>query len=131
MSRKNNQKRIENSPYKPLIEAAGNRLFQLREAEKLSMDKFVEQLTSERRNGAVVDISKAQYGRLELGQYFMDLESLIAFCKFYNVSADYILFGNNSADNVIVNLITATDAYLISDFLERLASIIYRNFDPN
>jgi len=131
MGKINYKKRVENSPYNELIKETGFRLYQLRETEKLSMDEFVAKLGSEFRNGAVADISKSQYGRIEQGQCFMNIELLIAFCKFYNVSADYVLFGDNANGNVLVNLLEETDPRSICVFLKRLTSTITINFDTN
>lgn len=39
----------------------------------------------------ILDTTQQQYGRYENGQRKLPIEHLITLCKFYNVSADYIL----------------------------------------
>lgn len=42
---------------------------------------------------SVLGVSRQQYNRWETGSYPLPVEKLMEFCQYYNVSADYILFG--------------------------------------
>lgn len=99
------QQRTSNSIYKKHVEETGKRLYDLRMDARLSQAELVAQLSSHRKKGAYVKISKNQYARYENGSYFINSEVLIALCRFYNVSSDYILFGHHKADNITEDIL--------------------------
>ncbi|MDE6471020.1 MAG: helix-turn-helix domain-containing protein [Eubacterium sp.] len=58
-----------------------NRLKDLREDKDLKQDEIA----------AVLNMTRQQYQLYESGKRKLPIEKLIMLCKFYNVSADYIL----------------------------------------
>lgn len=131
MEKKNIQKKLENSIYANQVKETGIRLFNLREQANLSQFKLVDQLNSERKDGAYTAISKTQYTRLENGTHFMNSENLIALSKYYGVSSDYILFGDKEDSYNIGKLFNKNNASLICELLEDIIRSIKREFELN
>jgi transcriptional regulator with XRE-family HTH domain len=129
MSKEKNQERIRKSLYGEQIKGAGMRLYELREKRGLSQRHFVEQLSSERKEGAFANISKTHYARLENGDCIMNIDILIALCKFYGVTADYILYGEKNTDNDIATFFSRDTAISTCESLEFLAKKIRSHFD--
>lgn len=129
MSKQSNQEKIKHSIYASQITETGNRLYDLRTNAHLSQSELVNQLASERKIGARVEISKTQYVRCESSKYLMNSETLMALCKFYSVSADYILFGLSSPLDSITNLLNKSNATQICSILEHIIRSIRGEFD--
>lgn len=129
MSKQSNQEKIKRSLYANQITETGKYLYSLRTNKRLSLDELVNQLASERITGARVEISKTQYMRYESGECFMNSETLIALCKFYGVSADYILFGLSTSKNSITNFLNKSNATQICDLLEYITRSIRYELD--
>lgn len=127
--RKNNiQKRLQNSIYVNEVKETGIRLYDLRKQSKLSLSGFVDQLNSERKDGAYIPITKSQYARLENGQYFMTSEALMALSKYYGVSSDYILFGDKGENDNMGKLVNKNNASLTCELLEVIIRKIKKEF---
>ena len=63
-----------------------NRLIQIRKSTKLTQAKFAKKLK----------ISPRAYASYEHGERDLPLSTATLLCKFYNVSADWLLFGHGS-----------------------------------
>ncbi|MSS11278.1 helix-turn-helix transcriptional regulator [Clostridium sp. WB02_MRS01] len=127
MRKENIQKRLKNNIYSIQVKETGRRLLELRKQAKLSQSELVNQLTSERKDGAYTTFSKTQYTRLENGEYFMSSETLMALSKYYGVSSDYILFGKKDEDANIGQLFNKNNASIICELLEGIIRIIKKN----
>ena len=66
----------------------GERIRKIREELKMSREKFSE----------MIDISDVFLGQIERGERSLSTKTLV---KFTGISADYILFGDNSSNNTI------------------------------
>jgi transcriptional regulator with XRE-family HTH domain len=131
MRKNNTQKRLENNTYANQVKETGTRLFNLRRQAKLSRSELVDQLSSERKDGAYITISKTQYTRLENGEHFMTSETLMAISKYYGVSSDYILFGNKNERDNMEKLFNKNNASLTCELLEDIIRRIKKEFRLN
>lgn len=129
MSKKSNEKVIKYSPYKRHILNTGSRLLLLRGEAGLSQQQLVDDLTIERKDGAFVNISKSQYVRIECGKSVMNTETLMALCKYYGVSADYIIFGEKEHEDSITNYLSKSNAISFCNLLEYLIKKIKDSFN--
>ncbi len=64
----------------------GERLQQLRKEKGISQEKLAEQL----------HVTRQAISKWETGQSYPDLDNLGALCKLYGVTADYILYGEDT-----------------------------------
>lgn len=87
---------LKSTSYGSLIKEMGIRLADLRQQRKLSQGELVAQLQSGRKHGARADISRSTYSRIENGTTLMTIDVLYALLRYYNVSADYLLFGKEN-----------------------------------
>lgn len=69
----------------------GERIRKIREELKMSREKFSE----------MIDISDVFLGQIERGERSLSTKTLVKIVKFTGISADYILFGDNSSNNTI------------------------------
>jgi len=129
MSKISNEEIMKYTPYTKNMRNTGSCLFNLRTKEGLSQQQLVDHLTSERKNGAYVKISKTQYNRLERGENFMNSETIMALCKYYGVSADYILFGEKDSEDSIANYLSKSNAISFCNLLEYIIKKIKKSFD--
>lgn len=129
MSKSSNEEIVKHSPYTENMLNTGLRLYTLRTEAGLTQQQLVDTLTSERKNGAYVKISKTQYIRLEGGKTFMNTETLMALCKLYGVSADYILFGEKNSEHIISNYLSKSNAISFCNLLEYIIKKIKESFD--
>jgi len=127
MSRVTNEKKIKNTLYAKHVTNTGECLYNLRTKAGLSQQELVDQLVSQRKGSAFVKISKTQYIRLEHGKSFMNTETLMALCKFYGVSSDYILFGEKPAEDSIANFLSKNNAVAFCNLLEYIIKQIQKN----
>lgn len=128
MSKTKSKEQIKKSLYAKQVKETGERLYHLREKEELSCSKLINQLASEQKNGAQVKISKTQYTRYENGECFMNTETLMALCQFYNVSTDYISRGVNCYDNNKTKFFNKANDVSACKLLEYLAKIFRIKF---
>ncbi len=129
MSKSSNEEIVKHSPYTKNMLNTGSRLYTLRTKAGLTQQQLVDTLTSERKNGAYVKIAKTQYNRLECGKSFMNTETLMALCKLYSVSADYILFGEKNSKDSISNYLSKNNAISFCNLLEYIIKKIKESFD--
>lgn len=129
MSNSSTKETVKHSPYIKNMLNTGERLFTLRTEARLSQQQLVDSLTSERKNDAYVKISKTQYVRLECGKSFMNTETLMALCKFYGVSADYILFGVKNPEGSISDYLSKSNAISFCNLLEYIIKKIKESFN--
>ena len=59
--------------------------------KELRLDKDL----SQKQIAQIIGTTQQYYGQYELGKHQIPLDQLKKLCEFYNVSADYILFGEN------------------------------------
>ena len=72
----------------------GDRIRKIREGLKMSRETFSE----------MIDISDVFLGKIERGERALSNNTLIKIVKYTGVSADYILFGNESSNNTIAKI---------------------------
>ena len=72
----------------------GDRIRKIREDLKMSRETFSE----------MIDISDFFLGKIERGERSLSNNTLVKIVKFTGVSADYILFGNESSNNTVAKI---------------------------
>ena len=90
----------------------GERIRKIREELKMSREKFSE----------MIDISDVFLGQIERGERSLSTKTLVKIVKFTGISADYILFGDNSSNNTIskINRILNKCSDSVLDFIYNL-----------
>ena len=87
----------------------GERIRKIREALKMNREKFSE----------MIDISDVFLGQIERGERSLSTKTLVKIVKFTGLSADFILFGDESSNTTIAKinriLNKCSDSVLISD----------------
>ena len=87
----------------------GERIRKIREALKMNREKFSE----------MIDISDVFLGQIERGERSLSTKTLVKIVKFTGLSADFILFGDESSNTTIAEinriLNKCSDSVLISD----------------
>lgn len=73
----------------------GNRIRKIRENMNLTRNSFSE----------IIDISETFLSQIERGEKCISLNTLLRICRKTGISADYILFGNNSFSISQINII--------------------------
>ena len=69
----------------------GERLRGIREGMQMTREEFSEK----------IDITDSFLGQIERGERSLSTKTLVKIVKFNGISADYILFGDNSSNNTI------------------------------
>lgn len=88
----------------------GERLRGIREGMQMTREKFSEK----------IDITDSFLGQIERGERSLSVKTLKKVVKYTGVSADYLLFGNNSQNDTIQkinNILTVNSNNLTSDFI--------------
>ena len=88
----------------------GERLRGIREGMHMTREKFSEK----------IDITDSFLGQIERGERSLSVKTLKKVVKYTGVSADYLLFGNNSQNDTIQkinNILTVNSNNLTSDFI--------------
>ena len=90
----------------------GERIRKIREELKMSREKFSE----------MIDISDVFLGQIERGERSLSTKTLVKIVKFTGISADYILFGDNSSNNTIskINRILNKSSDSVLDYIYNL-----------
>ena len=87
----------------------GERLRGIREGMQMTREEFSEK----------IDITDSFLGQIERGERSLSVKTLKKVVKYTGVSADYLLFGNNSQNDTIQkinNILTVNSNNLTSDF---------------
>ena len=87
----------------------GERLRGIRESMHMTREKFSEK----------IDITDSFLGQIERGERSLSVKTLKKVVKYTGVSADYLLFGNNSNNETIqkINNILTVSSETTSDFI--------------
>ena len=88
----------------------GERLRGIREGMQMTREEFSEK----------IDITDSFLGQIERGERSLSVKTLKKVVKYTGVSADYLLFGNNSQNDTIQkinNILTVNSNNLTSDFI--------------
>ena len=88
----------------------GERLRGIREGMQMTREEFSEK----------IDIPDSFLGQIERGERSLSVKTLKKVVKYTGVSADYLLFGNNSQNDTIQkinNILTVNSNNLTSDFI--------------
>ena len=88
----------------------GERLRGIREGMQMTREEFSEK----------IDITDSFLGQIERGVRSLSVKTLKKVVKYTGVSADYLLFGNNSQNDTIQkinNILTVNSNNLTSDFI--------------
>ena len=88
----------------------GERLRGIREGMQMTREEFSEKK----------DITDSFLGQIERGERSLSVKTLKKVVKYTGVSADYLLFGNNSQNDTIQkinNILTVNSNNLTSDFI--------------
>ena len=88
----------------------GERLRGIREGMQMTREEFSEN----------IDITDSFLGQIERGERSLSVKTLKKVVKYTGVSADYLLFGNNSQNDTIQkinNILTVNSNNLTSDFI--------------
>ena len=87
----------------------GERLRGIRESMKMNREEFSEK----------IDITDSFLGQIERGERALSVKTLRKVVKYTGVSADYLLFGNNSQNDTIqkINNILTVNSDITSDFI--------------
>ena len=88
----------------------GERLRGIREGMQMTREEFSEK----------IDITDSFLGQIERGERSLSVKTLKKVVKYTGVSADYLLFGNNSQNETIQkinNILTVNSNNLTSDFI--------------
>ena len=88
----------------------GERLRGIRENMHMTREQFSEK----------IDITDSFLGQIERGERSLSVKTLKKVVKYTGVSADYLLFGNNSQNDTIQkinNILTVNSNNLTSDFI--------------
>lgn len=88
----------------------GERLRGIREGMQMTREEFSEK----------IDITDSFLGQIERGERSLSVRTLKKVVKYTGVSADYLLFGNNSQNDTIQkinNILTVNSNNLTSDFI--------------
>ena len=88
----------------------GERLRSIREGMNMTREQFSEK----------IDITDSFLGQIERGERSLSVKTLKKVVKYTGVSADYLLFGNNSQNDTIQkinNILTVNSNNLTSDFI--------------
>ena len=88
----------------------GERLRGIREGMQMTREEFSEK----------IDITDSFLGQIERGEPSLSVKTLKKVVKYTGVSADYLLFGNNSQNDTIQkinNILTVNSNNLTSDFI--------------
>lgn len=96
----------------------GERLRGIREGMQMTREEFSEK----------VDITDSFLGQIERGERSLSVKTLKKVVKYTGVSADYLLFGNNSQNDTIQkinNILTVNSNNLTSDFIYHI--VMYSN----
>ena len=72
----------------------GERIRKIREALKMNREKFSE----------MIDISDVFLGQIERGERSLSTKTLVKIVKFTGLSADFILFGDESSNTTIAKI---------------------------
>lgn len=97
----------------------GKRLRDLRESHNLSQKKLAEL--------AGLSSKAGNFSQYESDKVKPSIDVLIALCLFFNVSSDYLLFGNTEPTHKKAKVINDPDL----EFTIQLLSELYTNPDPN
>ena len=87
----------------------GERLRGIREGMQMTREEFSEK----------IDITDSFLGQIERGERSLSVKTLKKVVKYTGVSADYLLFGNNSQNDTIqkINNILTINSEITSDFI--------------
>ena len=88
----------------------GERLRGIREGMQMTREEFSEK----------IDITDSFLGQIERGERSLSVKTLKKVVKYTGVSADYLLFGNNSQNDTIQkinNILTVNSNNLTYDFI--------------
>ena len=88
----------------------GERLRGIREGMQMTREELSEK----------IDITDSYLGQIERGERSLSVKTLKKVVKYTGVSADYLLFGNNSQNDTIQkinNILTVNSNNLTSDFI--------------
>lgn len=87
----------------------GERLRGIRENMSMTREQFSEQ----------IDITDSFLGQIERGERSLSVKTLKKVVKYTGVSADYLLFGENTNNETIkkINNILTTNSEITSDFI--------------
>lgn len=93
------------------MESIGKRIKEVRQQNKLSIEQIAKML----------NISSSFVALIESGKRRMGLDTLIKFSKLFNISLDYLIFGDKRQDIVNKKDIST----LMSDLREEEADMLY------
>ena len=95
----------------------GERIRKIREELKMSREKFSE----------MIDISDVFLGQIERGERSLSTKTLVKVVKFTGISADFILFGNDSSNNTIskINRILNKCSDSVLDYIYNYYQILH------
>ena len=95
----------------------GERLRGIRESMHMTREKFSEK----------IDITDSFLGQIERGERSLSVKTLKKVVKYTGVSADYLLFGNQSNNETIkkINNILTVNSETTSDFIYHI--VMYSN----
>ena len=95
----------------------GERLRNIRENMKMTREKFSEK----------IDITDSFLGQIERGERALSVKTLKKVIKYTGISADYLLFGNNSKNDTIqkINMLLSSNSEITAEFIYNI--ILYSN----
>lgn len=95
----------------------GERLRSIRENMKMTREEFSEK----------IDITDSFLGQIERGERSLSVKTLKKVIKYTGISADYLLFGNTSNNDLIkkINMLLSSNSETTSEFIYNI--ILYSN----